>query len=61
MKKDNFMSKAIDKCTENLEYVIAACEFDETGNIDNSLLHKLYVARDLVYMTYHELKNVGAI
>ena len=61
MTKDKFTAKALDKCLEKVEYVIAACEFDEQGNIDDRLLNKLYVARDLLYMAQTELKQAGAI
>jgi hypothetical protein len=61
MTKDKFTAKALDKCLEKVEYVIAACEFDEQGNINNGVLNKLYVARDLLYMVENELKKVGAI
>jgi len=61
MTKDKFTAKAFDKCLEKLEYVIVACEFDEQGNIDDRLLNKLYVARELLYMVQTELKQAGAI
>jgi hypothetical protein len=61
MTKDKFTAKAFDKCLEKLEYVIVACEFDETGNINDGLLNRLYVARELLYMTENELKQAGAI
>lgn len=61
MTKDKFTAKAFDKCLEKLEYVIAACEFDEQGNIDDGVLNKLYVARELLYMVQTELKQAGAV
>lgn len=61
MTKDKFTTKALNKCLEKVEYVITACEFDEQGNIDDRLLNKLYVARDLLYMAQTELKQAGAI
>ena len=61
MTKDKFTAKAMDSCLEKLEYVIVSCEFDEQGNITETLLNKLYVAQDLLYMAENELKQVGAI
>lgn len=61
MTKDKVTAKALDKCLDKLGYVIAACEFDEQGNISETLLNKLYVAQDLLYMAENELKQVGAI
>lgn len=61
MTKDKFTAKAMDSCLEKLEYVIVACEFDEQGNINDGVLNKLYVARELLYMVQNELKQVGAV
>ena len=61
MKKDKFTAKATDKCLSELENVIAACEFDEQGNINDGVLNKLYVVRELLYMVETELQKVGAI
>ena len=61
MKKDKFTAKAIDKCLDQLGYMIAACEFDEEGNISNKLLNRLYVAEDLIQLVETELKQIGAI
>jgi hypothetical protein len=61
MKKDKFTAKAIDKCLDQLGYMIAACEFDEEGNISNKLLNRLYVAEDLIQLVESELKQIGAI
>ena len=61
MKKDKFTAKAISKCLDQLGYVVAACEFDEEGNISNKLLHRLYAAEDLIELVETELKQIGAI
>jgi hypothetical protein len=61
MTKDKFTAKALNKCLEKVEYVIVACEFDEQGNINDGVLNKLYVAKDLLYMVENELKQAGAI
>jgi hypothetical protein len=61
MTKDKFTAKALNKCLEKVEYVIVACEFDEQGNINDGVLNKLYVARELLYMVENELKQKGAI
>ena len=61
MTKDKVTAKALDKCLDKLGYVIAACEFDEQGNINDGVLNKLYVAQNLLYMVETELKQAGAI
>jgi hypothetical protein len=61
MTKDKFIAKALNKCLEKVEYVIVACEFDEQGNVNDGVLNKLYVAKDLLYMVENELKQAGAI
>lgn len=61
MTKDKFTAKAMDSCLEKVEYVIVACEFDEQGNINDGVLNKLYVAKELLYMVQNELKQAGAI
>lgn len=61
MKKDKATAKAISECLDKLGYVIAACEFDEQGNINDRLLNRLYVAQDLIELVQNELKQKGAI
>lgn len=61
MKKDKFTAKATDKCLSELENVIAACEFDEQGNISDRILNHLYAAQDLIELVQSELKQIGAI
>lgn len=61
MKKDNFTAKAISECLDKLGYIIAACEFDEQGNINDRLLNRLYAAQDLIELVQNELKQIGAI
>ena len=61
MKKDQFTAKAFDKCLDKLGYIIAACEFDEQGNINDRILNRLYVAQDLIELVQSELKQIGAI
>ena len=61
MKKDKFTAKATDKCLSELENVIAACEFDEQGNINDRILNHLYAAQDLIELVQSELKQIGAI
>ena len=61
MKKDKFTAKATDKCLSELENVIAACEFDEQGNINDRILNRLYAAQDLIELVQNELKQIGAI
>lgn len=61
MKKDKATAKAISECLDKLGYIIAACEFDEQGNISDRLLNRLYVAQDLIELVQNELKQIGAI
>lgn len=61
MKKDKFTAKAISECLNKLGYIIAACEFDEQGNINDRLLNRLYVAQDLIELVQNELKQIVAI
>lgn len=61
MKKDKATAKAISECLNKLGYIIAACEFDEQGNINDRLLNRLYVAQDLIELVQNELKQIGAI
>lgn len=61
MKKDKATTKAISECLDKLGYIIAACEFDEQGNISDRLLNRLYVAQDLIELVQNELKQKGAI
>ena len=61
MKKDKFTERAFIGCLDKLGYIIAACEFDEQGNISDRLLNRLYVAQDLIELVETELKKMGAI
>ena len=61
MEKNKFLAKAVSECLDKVAYIIAACEFDEQGNINDGVLNKLYVARELLYMVENELKQKGAI
>lgn len=61
MKKDKATAKAISECLNKLGYIIAACEFDEQGNISDRLLNRLYVSQDLIELVQNELKQIGAI
>lgn len=61
MKKDKATAKAISECLDKLGYIIAACEFDEQGNINDRLLNRLYVSQDLIELVQNELKQIGAI
>ncbi len=46
MEKNKFLAKAVSECLDKVGYIIAACEFDEQGNISDRLLNRLYVAQD---------------
>ena len=61
MEKNKFLAKAVSECLDKVAYIIAACEFDEQGNISDRLLNRLFVAEDLIELVENELKKVGAI
>ena len=61
MEKNKFLAKAVSECLDKVAYIIAACEFDEQGNINDRILNRLYVAQDLIELVEKELKQIGAI
>lgn len=61
MEKNKFLAKAVSECLDKVAYIIAACEFDEQGNISDRLLNRLFVAEDLIELVENELKQKGAI
>ena len=61
MEKNKFLAKAVSECLDKVAYIIAACEFDEQGNINDRILNRLYVAQDLIELVQSELKQIGAI